>query len=196
MTEMGDALVMTSRWHLAATPQAAWHLVANAAAWPRWWRAMRDVRVIARPPAPGSSASPGRPDVAPGVPDASRHGAALPAAAAVRWRTLLRTSLRLRVRRTAAQPYDLLQAIVDGGLHGTATWVFLTAQATDTCGVDVTLRWETAPRRLPRWAFRLLARPVLEWRHFRAVRATADDMAAALGCPVRDFRGWSGGAHR
>lgn len=160
---MSHTLVITSSWWLHAEPKAPWRLIADAAAWPRWWRSMRQVRVVET------------------LPQAVDEPSLWPCSPA--------TGLNLQVRQHAADPQQFIEWQVAGDLQATWTWSVLPVTPT---GCDVTCRCELkSPTNLPLW-WHDLSCALLERRQLARARACARDMGHALDCRVARLREWSG----
>jgi hypothetical protein len=160
---MNPALVMTSSWWLEAAPSAPWRLLADACAWPRWWRSIRHVGLVETPPD-----------------DACAHWG---------WRELSRSGLRLRAYPRASEPFRLLEWQLGGDMRATWTWVVAAARPS---GCDITCRCEVRlASGVSRWSRRLM-HLLLQRRHFARMRDCARDMAGVLGCRGARVSEWSG----
>jgi len=159
---MSPAFVMTSAWWLEASPRAAWQLMADARQWPRWWRAVQQVRRLDRR---GRAA--GRFDG---------------------WRALAGARLHLRVAESASEPFQLVEWQIEGDIRATLTCVVSSAPA----GSDVTCRWEVKlPPGSSGW-LRTLGCLLLARSLFGRMRMCAHDMGTTLGCRSARLREWSG----
>ena len=174
MTGVNDRHVMTARWRLEAPASAVWPLLADLPGWPRWWPHLRAPR--RQPPAARS----GRAEVA----EFEQRGV---------WSWPPWTT-GLRVTTTHVEPLRLMEwsAEADAGalasLAGAGCWLIEPAGG----GTEVTLRWS---RRVaaPRWS-QIWLGLIVEWQHFRQMRAGAAGMAALLQCRAPAVSQWA--AHR
>lgn len=161
-------LVLTSRWRLDAPIERVWPLLTDIDAWPRWWRYVRRIRVLA----PGGADHVGQ------VVD-------------IDWSSALPYRVHLRVTTTRCEATHLIEGHADGDLRGHGTWV-LEPGCSGT--VDVTYRWDVRLHRSWMRALAFVLRPVFEWNHFVVMRAGARGMAAALGCRLLGISEWAGAA--
>jgi hypothetical protein len=158
--------VLTSRWRLDAPADRVWQLLTDIDGWPRWWRYVRRVRVVAA-----------------GGPDS------LGQVTAIEWTSALPYRIRLLVRTTRSERGRQLEGRTDGDLQGHGTWVL---EAAAGVTVDVTYRWDVELRKPWMRVLAFLLRPLFEWNHFVVMRAGAQGMARALGCRVLRAEEWSG----
>jgi len=163
---MNPHFVLTSRWRMNTDAAPVWALLTDVETWPRWWRCVRHVRVLAR--APGSPIG----DVA-----------------QIHWSSALFYGIHLHMVTAVADRPRLLEVHASGDLSGAGAWIL---EPTSDGGVDVTYRWEVELHR--GWMRRGVAvlRPVFEWNHFVVMRSGARGMARALGCRLWQAREWSG----
>ena len=159
---MSPTFVMTSAWWLEAAPQASWQLIADAPGWPTWWRSIQEVCSVRA-----------------GVEELGRTPI---------WRALSGLRLSLRVRRSVAQPCDLIEWQIHGDIRARATWVLASARPG---GCDVISRWEFTLSPAGSLWLHTITGMLLERSHFRRMRACARDMGAALGCRSTRLREWS-----
>jgi uncharacterized protein YndB with AHSA1/START domain len=158
--------VLTSRWRLDAPAERVWQLLTDIDGWPRWWRYVRQVRVVAA-----------------GGPDAVGQ------VVAIEWASALPYRIRLQVTTTRTERARQLEGRADGDLQGCGTWV-LEPAAADT--VDVTYRWDVTLHKPWMCVTAFLLRPLFEWNHFVVMRAGAQGMAQVLGCRVLRASEWAG----
>jgi hypothetical protein len=174
---MPEHFVLTSRFRLHTSADAAWQALADVQAWPRWWPHVLSVRSV-RAGAP--AATTGRVEEA-----------ATGSAADISCRSALGYGFRLRVTTTRAERPRLIEAQLGGALRGSGLWLLDPA---DSAAVDLTYRLDIELHRPWMRRFAWLLRPLFTWSHFRVMHAGARGMARQLGCRVGGFSDWAAGS--
>jgi len=163
---LAHRFVLISRWRLDCPAAAAWDLLTDLEAWPRWWPEVLQAEVLHRAPVgqPGTRAR-------------------------LTWRTRLGYRLQIAVTNTRRQRQPDGRAEIEGrsegDLLGRGLWVLEPVAGRH---VDVTYRYEVELARGWMRAAAPLLRRVFAWNHFALMSSGAAGMARHLACraPVVD----------
>jgi len=145
---------LVTHWIFASPPVAVWAVLMAPEEWPTWWRAVKQVDVLA----PGDTT---------GIGTYRRFT----------WRTALPYAIAINMRTTLIEPLSVIEGQADGELTGTGRWT-LTPQNGGTLVrydwiVNVTKPW-----------MRLLApilRPVFAWNHNKVMQWGYEGLKRKLG---------------
>lgn len=146
--------VLVTDWHFDAPIARVWTLIEDVANWPRWWRAVRKVELLAAGDA---------------------HG--IGAVRRLTWATALPYTLTFDVALVRVEPGRLSEGRAFGELDGTGIWTLYEEDG----GTHVRYDWRvdvTKP-----W-MRLLApllRPVFAWNHNVVMRWGEEGARRRLG---------------
>lgn len=162
--------VLTSRWRVDANADAVWRLLTDIEGWPRWWRHVRQARIVE----PGGADHVGR-------------------VVALEWATAMPYRLRLRVTTTRIERGCEIEGCTEGDLRGRGLWII---EAAGPQATDITYRWDMHLHRPWMRRFAFVMRPFFEWSHFVVMREGALGMGRALGAQVRLVSEWAGGVTR
>lgn len=146
--------VLVTDWHFDVPIARVWALIEDVANWPRWWRAVRKVELLAA---------------------GDEHG--IGAVRRLTWATALPYTLTFDVELVRVEPGRLSEGRAFGELDGTGIWTLQEEGAGTRVRydwrVDVTKQW-----------MRLLApllRPVFAWNHNVVMRWGEEGARRRLG---------------
>jgi hypothetical protein len=142
-----------STWCLDAPLEAVWDLLDDPAGYPRWWKGVKSVDLVA---SGGES----------GVGQVSHFA----------WRSVLPYTLSFDMRVSRVEPFRLIEGHATGELEGIGVWRLFSGP-----GTAVVYDWRV--RTTATWMNRLgpLARPAFVWNHDLVMRQGAQGIADALG---------------
>jgi uncharacterized protein YndB with AHSA1/START domain len=148
-----------TRWRLAAPREAVWQRLVDPDAWPRWWRGVEKVELLAAGDASG-----------------------LGSLRRYTFRSRLPYRLAFDMRTTRVEPPAALEGEASGELVGTGRWEL----SEDGDGTRVVYHWNV--RTAKRWMNLLapLLRPAFAWNHDVIMRWGGEGLAGQLGCAFRD----------
>ena len=140
-------------WSLDAPIEDVFDLLNDAAGYPRWWKGVVSVEVLA----PGDETGVGQVD-------------------RLVWRSVLPYSLGFDVKATQIRRPYLIEGHASGELEGVGTWRLYQGE-----GVAVVYHWQA--RTTKRWMNILgpLSRPAFSWNHDVVMRQGGTGLAAELG---------------
>lgn len=138
-------------------------MLADVKTWPAWWPGVRRVE--------RSAASP------------------LGDLAELHWSSALPCAVQLRLKTIAAERLRRLEYQAQGRVQGLGIWLL---EPDEGGGVDLSYRWEVRLDRPWMRTLSILLRPMLEWNHFRVMRAAARGLGRQLGCRVVRLSEWTG----
>ncbi|MDQ6817119.1 MAG: SRPBCC family protein [Actinomycetota bacterium] len=140
-------------WCLDAPIEAAFDVLSDSAAYPRWWKGVRSVEVL-------------EPCDERGVGELSRFT----------WRSVLPYSLSFDLRSTRLQRPYLIEGHATGELEGVGTWHLYEGQS-----VAIVYDWRVETTKPWMNAFGPVARPAFAWNHDIVMRQGGRGLAAELG---------------
>jgi hypothetical protein len=127
-----------THWEFDAPVERVWDEIYHSERWPEWWKAVREVVLIA----PGDSSGVG-------------------AIRKFTWRGALPYRLSFETTTTRVEPYRRLEGVASGELSGNGCWYF----TSNNSKTQVRYDWKVEASK---WWMRLLrpiARPIFEWNH-------------------------------
>jgi uncharacterized protein YndB with AHSA1/START domain len=141
-------------WLLRAPRAVVWDAIADAAAWPQWWRGVESVEEL-----DGG--------------DAARVGSRY----LVRWRSFVPYSVQFEFEVERVEPVVLMSGRASGDLDGSGTW-----RLYEQDGVTaVTYDWRVRTTKAWMNAVAPVARPVFEWNHDWVMARGGEGLAGRLG---------------
>lgn len=151
---------LISEWHLAASPEQVWAVLAHPEDWPRWWPYVRNVVLVKHGDADGLG-------------DIRQFS----------WASALPYGLKLNITTTASTAPTHLVAQANGDLCGRGEWQI----APIPVGTRVRYIWQVElEKSWMRWLAPLLA-PIFSWNHHVVMRSGARNMAKWLGVELIDY---------
>jgi uncharacterized protein YndB with AHSA1/START domain len=159
---MPPTYALTTRWLLDAPIERVWDALTAPEQWPRWWRYVEAVDLLA----PGDE-----------------HGVG-----AVRryvWSSRLPYRLAFEMTTTALERPSLIEGRARGELNGIGRWRL----AHDAGGVGAQYEWiVTTGKRWMNVLAPLLA-PLFAWNHDQVMAEGGRGLARHLGVPLRSYTG-------
>jgi len=150
-----------TRWKIDAPLERVWDVIADAPAWPQWWRAVAGARVLKE-----------------GAPP-SFIGREL----RLTWRTQLPYGFTFDMTVTRVEPPNILEGVARGELAGTGTWRF----SHDGDGTILQYDWDVTTNVPWMNAFAPLLKPAFVYNHNVVMRWGQEGLAKRLGARVTEL---------
>ncbi len=154
---MPDKYFFVSRWQIKAPVEDVWDAIYNSLEWPRWWKGVKSVKLIAEGDERGID----------GVREYT-------------WQSVIPYKLKFSSRLIEREDYKKLHGSAYGQLEGEGTWHFFEKEGVTYLQYD----WKVVTNKKWMNAFSFLLKPLFRYNHSVVMKWGARGLARKLNAEL------------